>query len=486
MPRMAEARETADPEAACEWTRRLSVIEGCVWSVMSGFGEMFVSPFAIFLGAGHRAIGLLGSMPSIVGAVAQAVGAAATDRLGRRRALIVPLVAAQGLMFLPLFWAPFLWRGAAVPAVLICAALATFCGSAAAPAWLSLMGDVVPAATRGDYFARRNRLVQLFVFVAHLAAGGLLFVLQQAGRVWAGFALLFTVACLARLLSARMLAAHHDPPYRPPREAYFSFWDFLRRLPRSNFARFALYIAMMMGACNVAAPFFNVYTLRDLHWSYAQFTVSQAVFLLSQFVLLRAWGRLGDRYGHRAVVVATGFVIPIIPLLWVFSSDYFYLLGVQVVAGAGWSGFSIATLNFTFDAVTPHKRARIASFTTILNGLFNLLGGTVVGPFLADHLPSAIRLGPLHLEWPSPLPAVFLASALLRLLASLLMVPRFKEVRPVEPVHPAALILRLAGGEALAGLVAGATTRVRRPRSAPLPQPRQQSRPGGAPPFAAD
>ncbi|MBN1268024.1 MAG: MFS transporter [Kiritimatiellae bacterium] len=463
-PAPAEPSEIA---AAREKTLKLSTTEGSIWSFMSGFGDSFISPFAIFLKASNQAMALLGTMPALLNALAQAIGASAADRLGRRRRLIVPLTAAQAFMYLPLFLVPFFFRGVAVPAVILCAALGVLCGGAATPAWLSLMGEVVPRETRGDYFGRRNRLVVLFVFVANLLAGGTLFLFQRAGRVWVGFGVLFIVACLARLVSARLLALHYDPPYRPPREAYFSFWDFIRRMPRSNFAKFALYFAMMMGACNIAAPFFNVYTLRDLHWSYAQFTLSNAVFLVSQVVLLRWWGRIGDRHGNRVVLAATGLIIPLMPLLWTFSTEYAYILAVQVISGAGWSGFSMAAMNFTYDAVTPHKRARIASYTTILNGLFTLAGGTFIGAYLADHLPSAYNLGPVRITFVSSLPGVFLVSAALRLLATLIMVPLFKEVREVERIHPAVLILRLSGGQALAGFLSAAALRVRDARRRP-------------------
>ncbi|OQA27399.1 MAG: Major Facilitator Superfamily protein [Verrucomicrobia bacterium ADurb.Bin345] len=472
---LGSAESCADPEEARRRTRTLSVVEGGVWSFMAGFGDAFISPFAIFLKASNRAVALLSTMPVLLGAFSQMIGASLTDRLGRRRDVIVPLVTIQALAFLPLFLIPLFLPSHAVLAVLLCAGLAVACGHAATPAWMSLMGDVVPEAGRGDYFGRRGRVIILLVFLSTLSAGGVLTVMQQKGRVATGFAVLFSVACAARLLSARLLARHYDPPYRPTREQYFSFWDFLRRMPRSNFAKFALFFALMTGAANVAGPFFNVYMLRDLQWSYAQFTVNTAAFLVTQFVLVRWWGRIGDRHGNRVVLVTTSLLLPVPAVLWTLSTDYFVLLLVQIVAGAAWSGFSIGAQNFVYDAVTPGKRARISAYSTVLNGTFTLLGGTLLGAWLANNLPETYPFGSHTVTFLSPLPGVFIVSALLRALVAAIFLPLFREVRETERIHPVALLLRLSGSDILTGFIwqtvlrltppKGRSVRFRRPRS---------------------
>lgn len=454
----------ATHEDAVRRTLSVSVVEGSVWSFMAGFGDPYISPFAIFLQAGNRAIALLSTMPVLLGAFSQMLGAALTDRLGRRRDVIVPLVVVQALAFLPLFIVPLLFPAVAVPAVILFAGLSMACGHAATPAWVSLMGDVVPRAGRGDYFGRRAKIIILMVFVATLGAGAILSAMQRWNRVAAGFGILFCIACVARLVSARLLALHYDPPYRPPREAYFSFWDFIRRLPWSNFAKFALFSALMTGASNVAGPFFTVYMLRDLQWTYAQFTLSTAVFLMTQFLLIRWWGRVGDRHGNRVILVTTSLLLPVPPVLWTLSANYLYLLGVQVVAGAAWSGFSIAAQNFTYDAVTPGKRARISAYSSVLNGVFTLVGGTLLGAYLANNLPSSFSLGPWSASFVSPLPAVFIVSALLRALVAAIFLPLFREVRESrEHIHPVSLLLRLSGTDILTGFIWQTVLRLRPP-----------------------
>lgn len=439
---------------------RISTIEGAIWAIMAGFGETYIMPFAVFLAAGNRALAFLGTMPTIIGALAQRIGAAWTDRLGRRRGPIVWAVAAQAVAFVPLFVVPLLAGRYDVPAVLFFAAMATAAGNLVAPAWLSMMSEVVPSDVRGEFFGARSRIVIMTLFGATLTAGVILAWYQRAGLTRVGFGVLFGMACLARLISARLLSLHYDPPYHRSADDYFSFWDFLRRLPQSNFARFAVFYAVMNGAISVAAPFFTVYFLRDLKWSYAEFTFSTAAFQAVQFLMVRTWGRLGDRYGNRVIIVTTSLLIPVIPFLFAATTNYWALMLIQMFAGLAWSGFALAGQNFMFDAVSPPKRARIVAYTTILNGAFTLLGGTLLGAWLAEHLPSRYEFAGRVIEFGSRLPPLFVVSGVLRFGAALLLIFAFREVRPVQRIHPVMLFLRLSGGEAIAGLIQGAIARI--------------------------
>lgn len=71
--------------------------------------------------------------------------------------------------------------------------------------------------------------------------------------------------------------------------------------------------------------------LRDLQFTYLQFTLNTAASILVQFVLLRYWGRIADRKGNRYVMALGATVIPVLPVLWLFSDNLVYLMGVQML-----------------------------------------------------------------------------------------------------------------------------------------------------------
>lgn len=431
----------------------MSIWDVVAWSVMNGFGDLYVAPFAIFLHAGNSALAFIGTSPFLVGALAQVLGAFLADRHRIRKPIIFGFVLLQALLFLPLFFLPLMFRGTAVFSVLICWSLLLICAHAATPPWLSMMGDVVPANRRGDYFGKRSRTSVLIVMGASLTAGAILAVCERGSLLWIGYGILFVTAFAARLVSARLIMSHYDPQYAPPRESFFTFLDFIRQAHSSNFTRFAVLNAMMLGAINVASPFFAVYMLRDLHWSYTQFTISNAVFMLTQFLVIQWWGRLGDRYGNRLVVLCSSYLLPLVPLPWIFTTNYYALLAGQILSGISWSGYTIATQNFTMDAVSSYKRARVTSYMTILNGASTWLGGMVIGAVIANRLPASISLAGFQITFLSSLPFLFILSSMLRAMSALLLTFRFREVRPVENIAAQMSVLRMPGGRAVAGFL---------------------------------
>jgi len=414
---------------------------------MYGFGDSYLAPFAVFLRAGNHAMAFLGTAPLVVGAIAQLAGASLSERLGPRKPLLVLTTAVHAACYLLLFALPLLARDRAVPVLLAVGAALAWLASFGTPAWTSWMGDMTAPAQRGRYFARRNATLTLTMVASMLAAAALLSAFRARGWIWAGFACLFTVAAVARGASSWLFTRHHEPPLTRSPESYFSFWDYLRRAPHSNFTKFSFAVAMMNGAVNTAGPFFSVYMLRDLHWSYFQFTASTVVYLVAQSVVYRWWGAICDRHGARSVLKATSVILPVLPLLWASTTSFPALLGAQVVSGCTWAGFNLASTNFIYDAVTPQKRARVVGYHGLLNAFFTLVGGNLVGATIAETVPAAFAIGPIHVTLLSSLPVVFVVSSMLRILAATIMPPRFREVREVEHVGTLQILRRLGTGE---------------------------------------
>ena len=453
----------AEIEAAKQRTRSISVLEGSMWAIMFGCGESFVAPFAVFLRAGNHAMALLGTLPVALGALAQVFSASLAERCGRRRPILIGTVALHALAYLPLFWIPVFFPSVGVPAVVLCFAAAMVFGNMAGPVWTSLMGDVVAGDSRGRYFARRGRILVLIMLASMVPAGYLLAWCQRHGHEWRGYGFLFTVVILARGFGSFLFTRHYEPPLHVDRDGYFSFWSFLRRSPHSNFARFTFAVALMTGATNIAGPFFILYMRRDLHWTYVQWAMNTVVFLLAQFLFVNWWGGLCDRHGNRSVLLATSVILPVLPVMWALSTDYRVLLCVQVLSGCAWSGFNLAVSNFILDAVTPPKRARAFSYFSVVNGAFTLVGGSVIGAYLAGHLPTTYTLGPLHVRFISSLPGVFVVSGLVRLGAALVMLPRFQEVRAATPISPGQILWRLSLGEPILGQISQVLAFLRAP-----------------------
>lgn len=113
----------------------------------------------------------------------------------------------------------------------------------------------------------------------------------------------------------------------------------------------------------------------------------------------------------------------------------------QVYAGFVWAGYNLASANFIFDAVTPPKIASmrgIPSFSYRTNpGLTRRRSGRRV----ASYAPR--KVGRTTLGFYYPILPVFLLSGLFRLLVVVILLPRFKEVRVVQPIRTKELLFRI-------------------------------------------
>lgn len=419
---------------------------------MMGIGETYLSAFALFLKASTPQIGLLASLPPLLGSLAQILSAWLGRLAGQRKPIILAGAGLQALAWLPITLLPLLFPAAAVP-LLIGSVIVYHCGAhLAAPQWASLMGDLVPMRRRGRFFARRTRIVSLLTFVS-LAAGGLiLHASTAAGQTLAGFLALFGIAMLARGISTYHLARMHDPSghvaaLRLP--AQESWW---RQLGKSNFARFSLFYALMQFSVAIASPFFAVYMLRDLQFSYAQFMANTGISVLAQFLTLTQWGRISDVFGNRRVLSVTGVMLPLMPLLWIVSQNFWYLLLVQMLSGLSWAGFTLGANNFLYDLIAREKRATYMAIHNIFSSV-GIFCGAVLGGYLGVMLPERFDLFGFSLVWFSPLLGVFAVSTAMRTIVLLALLPRIREVRKVRPISFARVIFRVTRVNALAGLV---------------------------------
>jgi MFS family permease len=323
-------------------------------------------------------------------------------------------------------------------------------GGVGLPVWNSLIGDLVPSDIRGRYFGQRNRLTGLSAFIALIFAGVILDLFARAGIARWGFVTTFALAFLSRLNSVRWLARYEDPAFSIASDQVFTFRQFLRRSPHSNFAKFVFFIGAINLSVAFSAPYFALYMLRDLKFSYVEFTVVTGMMTLSQFLTFRYWGGISDRFGNKKILNVCGLGVAVVPMLWLVSHWMPYLLAIQIFCGVVWSGFNLASNNFLFDAVTPPKRARCVAYQGLVNGIAIFIG-SLAGGFMAGHLPRSLSIG--HWTWAPAfmLPVIFFTSSIMRLIAAGLFLRRFKEVRQVAPIRHRDFIFRISHIRPIAG-----------------------------------
>ncbi len=400
---------------------KYSIYDGVAFAVVDGMTASFLTPFAIALKSSVNLIAALTYVPQLVGAFIQLFAAKIVEIIKDRRKIIIASSFINAILWIPLLLIPY-----ATPnqkyLIVVYIAIQTLASQLANPVWNSLMGDIVPKYERGRFFGLRNKIIEAISFFAALSAGFILYYSSPTSP-FLGFTILFSIAFVARLFSAAFRSMMHNPAPDLANVEKFSLVDFVRRMDKTNYGHFVIYIVLFKFAVYIASPFFAVYMLKDLGFSYLQFTFMIAAELIGSFSSLGIWGRLIDKRGTKFVLYVAGMITPAIPILWLFSRNYYYLFVIQIISGLSWAGFDLSSSNFIFDAVKPENRVRSISYYKFFEGIA-VFAGALFGGLLVNRLPSWIFI--------SSIPLVFLISGILRLLISLTQLPKLKEARLIE------------------------------------------------------
>ncbi len=430
---------------------RHSLKDAAAFAVMTGSGETYFSAFALYLKASTPQIGLLASLPPLLASFVQLLSAWLGRLTGHRRRIILAGAGIQAATLIPLALLPLLFPSFAVPLLIACVVIYHGGANLVTPQWSSLMGDLVPERRRGRFFALRTRLTSATTFASLVTAGTLLHLLNQRAMTTGGYVTLFAVAAMARAVSWYHLSKMHDPPGHVAAMEIPLGHGWWRRLRHSPFVRFSAFFALMQFAVAIASPFFTVYMLRDLHFTYLQFMANTATTVLFQFLTLARWGRISDAFGNRLILATCACVIPFLPVLWTLSTNFWYLIALQALSGLSWAGFSLSAGNFLYDLVAREKRATYMAVHNVIasSGIFV---GALLGGYLGAVIPGEINLFGHGLVLVSPLYGVFVISTIVRLMVVVSLVPRLKEVRIVRPLTVRELIFRVTRLNALSGL----------------------------------
>lgn len=412
---------------------RVSFLDGAFASCMVGFTSDYVTPYALALGATNRAIGILSAATNLTGSLVQLKVPDITDWIKSRKKIISLSVFLQAFMLVPIMCIPFLGGSHRITLLILFATLFAGFGSCAAPVWSSLMSEYIPHKNRGKYFGWRNKVLGSITVLAAFCAG--LILNHYRHNAVQGFLIIIGLAAIFRFVSWYFLTQMYEPVFKVNQEAYFSFFEFIRRLRHSNFAKFVFFVSSLSFCVNLAAPFFSVFMLRDLKFSYLTFTIVVGAVTVTNIFTIDRWGRHADRIGNLRVLRFTSFIIASLPLWWLLNRHPLYLIFAQVIAGFAWSGFNLCASNFIYDAVSAKKRTRCIAYFNVCNGIATCCGA-LLGGHIIHFLPPLFGYQILTL---------FLLASIARFSVVFAFSHRIKEVRSTMKISSLELFYSVTG-----------------------------------------
>jgi MFS family permease len=394
-------------ERDLERANRLITVDGiCSMAMASAQGGPFLTAFALGIGATNYDIGLMAAI-GFLGQAVQLPSLFLLQHFPHRRAITVASAVTSRLAWTFIILTPALFVDRGVSWLLLWLLLSAVLTAVAAPAWNSLLHDLVPAGRLGRVFSLRTLLGNLVALP--LTFGGGLFVdwvhVRLPGAELYAYALLFLVGLGFGLVGVIAIARLPEPTMATP-EGIRLFELLARPLRDTNYRRFLVFVGVWNFAVNLATPFFAAYMLRRLGLPLSTVTGLAVIAQVANLAFLRVWGQLADRVSNKAVIATCAPFYLLAFLAWAFTSlpaphwlTLPILVAIHVTSGMATAGIGLPIGNIGLKLApsgSAHAYLTVAGLTGAISGtLAPMLGGV-----LAD-LFAARRLG-LLFTWSEP------------------------------------------------------------------------------------
>ena len=349
----------------------------------------YTALFAVAFGATNGQIGLLTALANLAGAFALFPGARLLETVGKRRSIVVWTGGGLGrLSILIIAIMPFLIHDSfrAVAAIIAFNCIRTFMNNLCNPAWTALVADIIPKSMRGRYLSSRNFAMGLATLCITPLAGWLI----TNGATWTGssvfgyqitYLLAFGVGMLATASFSRINESEMVATGVAKVESHIGVLQLLRE--NRAFLGFVISAFVFNLALQIAGPFFNVYMKNELGATATQVGLAASISSLSALAGQLVWGRLLDRKGSIWIQLVSGYLIPILPTLWIFYTRPEQVYINNSFGGFLWAGYNLANFNMLLSLMPDNDRPRAtALYQTVV--FSSAVVGPLIGGWIAD------------------------------------------------------------------------------------------------------
>jgi len=369
----------------------VNIMDGAFFGLGLGLAS-YVTIIPLFLATltdSTLLIGLVATVHTIGWQLPQVLTAARVSRLPLYRPMVLYMTFHERWPFLGLALVALLVGSLspdlALVLIILMVVWQSFGGGFTATAWQSMISKIVPIRTRGTFFGLQSAAANLMMSIGAIVAGLLLGLLPSPYN----FAACFFFAAVSMGVSFAFLTATREKV----REATAiesgvrvrsDFWQTSWRLLRSdaNFRYFIL-ARMLSQIAQMALAFFTIYATRQFEMTPEVAGVLTGIFGLTQTITAPIAGSLGDRFGHRVVLMFGNMIMALSAALavWAPELNWFYLVFALagVVNGVQWTSIIAITVEFGDDTDRPFY----IGLSNTLTAPVTLLG-PVLGGWLAD------------------------------------------------------------------------------------------------------
>jgi len=253
-------------------------------------------------------------------------------------------------------------------------------GGFTANPWTSMISKIIPPENRGTFFGTQAAVANLFISGSAIAAG---YVLDRYNAP-VNFAICFFIAAFFFTVSWFALALTREPTDTKKiiDEHPTPFWQGASRILKrdANFNWFLVARTLSQFA-TMGFAFYIVYALRHFQMNEITAGFLTATLTISQTVANVSMGWLGDKIGHRAMLIIGAVAATLSSLLAWFAPSLAWFFPIFVLTGFAnvsiWTNGMTMTVDFSGEEERPFYIGLAQTLTAPATMIAPLIGGWV-------------------------------------------------------------------------------------------------------------
>ncbi|MCC6259964.1 MAG: MFS transporter [Anaerolineales bacterium] len=365
----------------------IGLFDGSLFGVALGFAS-FSAVLPLFVASMTDSALLIGLVPAIhsVGwQLPQLFTASHVSRLRRYKSTVLMNTIHERLPFFGFgviaLLMPYIGKDLSLILVFLFLTWQGLGGGFTANPWTSMISKIIPSDSRGTFFGLQAGLANLFISGSAILAG---YLLDFLASPW-NFAVCFFLASFFFALSWFALARTREPEDLEkiiPEEKTHFWADSKQILKRDINFNWFLIARFLSQFATMGFSFYIIYALRQFNMDSVTAGFLTATLTISQTVANIGMGWVGDRIGHRAMLILGAFSALVSAVLAWLATSLFWFYPIFILTG--WANVSIWTIGMamTVDFGTETQRPLYIGLSQTLTApatiLAPLLGGLIV------------------------------------------------------------------------------------------------------------
>jgi len=382
-----ESKDTPHPQVAKSFRRNFLVngLDLIFWH----FGDSFVSVdtiLPVFVSTITTSPVVIGMVRAIWNAgwfMPQLFLAPSVEKKSRQLPTVLVLGALERLPYLVLgfaiLWLPSLDPGAAVAFFMALYVWKSFAAGMVALPWQEMIAKVIPVSRRGRFIGYANLVGRAMGVLGGIVAG----VVLKRYAYPQNYAVLFFIAFVVITISWGFLAMNKEPEIKKEPTGLEKQPPYLERLKgimRSN-SNFRKYL-ISRGLCyigNMAYGFVAVYAIQRFNLPDTYAAVFTVILFGGGIIGFAIWGGLGDRLGHKRVLVLSTLVWIMGLLLLGFTSSLTWIYIIFGLMSIASTGNMVGDFNIAMEFGPESERPTYIGLARTLTGPILLLAPIAAG-----------------------------------------------------------------------------------------------------------